>query len=58
MFSFLLPFSQPPPLFRFQIKEMCRSMDEDRRQLMNEVTEQNKVVDCLTKEKTCEWPDA
>nr|CAB3229879.1 centrosomal protein of 128 kDa-like [Phallusia mammillata] len=35
-----------------QMKTMCRSMDDDRRQLMCEVTEQNKLVDTLSREKT------
>jgi len=30
-------------------------MEEDRRQLMSEVTEQNKLVDALSREKTCEF---
>ena len=35
------------------MRELRRAMDETKRQLMCEVTEQNKMVDSLTKEKTC-----
>lgn len=35
------------------MKEMCKNIEDDRRQLMSEVTEQNKLVDSLSREKTC-----
>ncbi|XP_077968423.1 uncharacterized protein LOC120326295 isoform X1 [Styela clava] len=35
-----------------QMKEVCRTMEDDRRMLMAEATEQNKLVDVLSREKT------
>uniref|UniRef100_H2YQ93 Myosin tail domain-containing protein n=1 Tax=Ciona savignyi TaxID=51511 RepID=H2YQ93_CIOSA len=34
------------------MKELYRSMEDDRRSIMSEVTQQNKLVDSLSKEKT------
>lgn len=37
-----------------QIQSLYRSLDEDRRVLLSEVTQQNHLVDTLSREKTCE----
>ena len=36
-----------------QTQNLYKSVEIDRRKLMNEITEQNKLVDTLSREKTC-----
>lgn len=37
------------------MKDACRSIEDDRRMLMAEATEQNKLLDALSREKTCTY---